>query len=237
MRRILREAKANERQRQLSEIEANVHFKPLIDKLTEIFNQEFQRYWSEAEDSLGLKDDDPSKGESAALKNAQYDYLYRTQLRWCRTFLVSEARLQFIWRQEDSRLRKRRKSEKILIQETNEYLIQRNTLNSINDLVQDIFYMPRLVIKYGTEITRELLVSTSLMQDDYLKMRGKKISPMRQKLYQEMRLLLQEQKERGEDENLVQVARIMQKRHNWSMKQRQNFVRAFGKNRNRPRND
>jgi len=66
-----------------------------------------------------------------------------------------------------------------------------------------------------------------------LQMTGKKISSERWIWYKELQNLVQEQKERGEEENIEQASRVMKKRYRWTEEFRRNFASAFRKLKNK----
>ena len=61
----------------------------------------------------------------------------------------------------------------------------------------------------------KVLANFDLINRRYVQMSGKKISPKRQTLYQEMQKILLEQEELGAQPNEAQASRVMAKRHRW----------------------
>lgn len=108
--------------------------------------------------------------------------------------------------------------------------------------LDNIFYVPRHALSLASnvnELEKEQLAMEEMSgpwRKRFEQMTAKKISKKRLGWYREMKKLLKEQEERGEQKNQTQASRTMRQKHKWTEKQRENFVRAFNKQESQDRN-
>jgi hypothetical protein len=143
---------------ELTEAEVNTRSKPLVKKLVDLFEQEFDRYWSQMESLQGYPS--PHKngaGSGPAIRQEHHDFLFRTYLDWAIAFLLREVRLGYLWRSEREAVRRRHRSEGVLMGEIVKDLSTKGRINSIHWLVDNIFVLPRLFIEYSNWVFDESL--------------------------------------------------------------------------------
>lgn len=220
----LKDSKIHQRAKEMSVAELNIYLIPLVDMVRNIFLTELEVLWNDIMEMLQIEEE--PLPEIGMLKEKWGNYLMEHQLRWYMDGIINQARLQYVWRKESLYFSRQRDDDRyIMTQVVNDIVHHQNKIR--REIREGIFSLPRKISTMGRFGVEAILFDYIGLMKKYMIMRGKKISPERERQYRELLEILHEQEQSGADPNVVQATNVMKKRHSWTEKQTQNFRRAF----------